>query len=70
MLVANAVSGLGLYDAHGRPAPHMRYAGEEAPPGNRAELHLMRWAIRPLRARLLRRREPSKFYLLWFKVEK
>jgi SAM-dependent methyltransferase len=30
----------------------------------------LRWALRPLRARLLRRREPSKFYLLWFKVEK
>lgn len=28
------------------------------------------WALRPLRARLLRRREPSKFYLWWFKVEK
>jgi ubiquinone/menaquinone biosynthesis C-methylase UbiE len=27
------------------------------------------WALRPLRARLLRR-EPSKFYLWWFKVEK
>jgi ubiquinone/menaquinone biosynthesis C-methylase UbiE len=30
----------------------------------------LRWALRPLRARLLRRREPSKFYLFWFKVEK
>jgi ubiquinone/menaquinone biosynthesis C-methylase UbiE len=30
----------------------------------------LRWALRPLRARLLRRREPSKFYLWWFKVEK
>jgi ubiquinone/menaquinone biosynthesis C-methylase UbiE len=29
----------------------------------------LRWALRPLRARLLRRREPSKFYLLWFKAE-
>jgi hypothetical protein len=26
------------------------------------------WALRPAKARLLRRREPSKFYLLWFKV--
>lgn len=24
------------------------------------------WALRPLKARLLRRREPSKFYLFWF----
>jgi SAM-dependent methyltransferase len=30
----------------------------------------LRWVLRPLRARLLRRREPSKFYLWWFKVEK
>jgi SAM-dependent methyltransferase len=29
----------------------------------------LRWALRPVRARLLRRREPSKFYLLWFKAE-
>lgn len=29
----------------------------------------LRWALRPARARLLRRREPSKFYLLWFKAE-
>lgn len=28
----------------------------------------MGWAMRPLRARLLRRREPAKFYLLWAKV--
>ena len=27
------------------------------------------WALRPLKARLTRRREPSKFYLWWFKVE-
>jgi SAM-dependent methyltransferase len=27
------------------------------------------WALRPVKARLLRRREPSKFYLLWFKIE-
>ena|SRR5579863_4924443 len=27
------------------------------------------WALRPVKARLLRRREPSKFYLLWFKAE-
>jgi SAM-dependent methyltransferase len=27
------------------------------------------WALRPARARLLRRREPSKFYLWWFKVD-
>jgi ubiquinone/menaquinone biosynthesis C-methylase UbiE len=26
----------------------------------------LNWALRPLKARLLRRREPSKFYLLWF----
>jgi SAM-dependent methyltransferase len=26
------------------------------------------WAVRPAKARLLRRREPSKFYLLWTKV--
>jgi SAM-dependent methyltransferase len=26
------------------------------------------WALRPAKARLLRRREPSKFYLLWAKV--
>jgi SAM-dependent methyltransferase len=26
------------------------------------------WAMRPLKARLFRRREPSKFYLLWAKV--
>lgn len=29
----------------------------------------MGWALRPVKARLLRRREPSKFYLLWFKAE-
>lgn len=29
----------------------------------------LRWALRPLRARLLRRREPSKFYLFWFKAK-
>jgi len=29
----------------------------------------MPWALRPLKARLLRRREPSKFYLFWFKKE-
>jgi SAM-dependent methyltransferase len=28
----------------------------------------LRWAMRPLRARILRRREPSRFYLFWFKV--
>jgi SAM-dependent methyltransferase len=28
------------------------------------------WALRPLKARLLRRREPSKFYLWWFTIEK
>lgn len=27
------------------------------------------WALRPLKARLLRRREPSKFYLFWFQKE-
>jgi hypothetical protein len=26
------------------------------------------WALRPAKARLLRRREPAKFYLLWAKV--
>lgn len=26
----------------------------------------LKWALRPVKARLLRRREPSKFYLLWF----
>ena len=26
----------------------------------------LQWALRPLKARLLRRREPSKFYLFWF----
>jgi len=26
------------------------------------------WALRPFKARLLRRREPAKFYLLWAKV--
>jgi len=29
----------------------------------------MSWALRPIKARLLHRREPSKFYLLWFKAE-
>lgn len=29
----------------------------------------MGWALRPVKARLLRRREPSKFHLLWFKAE-
>jgi SAM-dependent methyltransferase len=29
----------------------------------------MGWALRPAKARLLRRREPSKFHLLWFKAE-
>jgi SAM-dependent methyltransferase len=29
----------------------------------------LQWALRPVKARLLRRREPSKFYLLWFKAE-
>ncbi len=29
----------------------------------------MRWALRPIKARLLHRREPSKFYLFWFKAE-
>jgi ubiquinone/menaquinone biosynthesis C-methylase UbiE len=28
------------------------------------------WALRPAKARLLNRREPSKFYLLWFRVGK
>jgi SAM-dependent methyltransferase len=28
------------------------------------------WALRPAKARFLRRREPSKFYLWWFKVDK
>ncbi len=27
------------------------------------------WAFRPVRARLLRRREPSKFFIIWTKVE-
>jgi len=27
----------------------------------------LQWALRPAKARLLRRREPSKFYLFWFK---
>ena len=27
------------------------------------------WALRPVKARLLLRREPSKFYLLWFKAD-
>jgi SAM-dependent methyltransferase len=27
------------------------------------------WALRPAKARLLRRREPAKFYLLWAKVD-
>jgi len=27
------------------------------------------WALRPLKARILRKREPSKFYLLWARVE-
>jgi SAM-dependent methyltransferase len=26
------------------------------------------WALRPLRSRLFRRREPARFYLLWAKV--
>ena len=26
------------------------------------------WALRPLKARLLRRREPAKFYLLWARL--
>jgi hypothetical protein len=26
------------------------------------------WALRPAKARVLRRREPAKFYLLWGKV--
>lgn len=29
----------------------------------------LQWALRPVKARLLRRREPSKFYLFWFKKE-
>ena len=29
----------------------------------------LNWALRPVRARLLRRREPSKFYLFWFRAE-
>jgi SAM-dependent methyltransferase len=28
----------------------------------------IKWALRPAKARLLRRREPAKFYLLWAKV--
>jgi SAM-dependent methyltransferase len=28
------------------------------------------WALRPLKARLLRRREPAKFYLLWAEVDR
>jgi SAM-dependent methyltransferase len=28
------------------------------------------WALRPLKARLLRRREPSKFYIVWGRVSK
>ena len=27
------------------------------------------WALRPLKARILRKREPSKFYLLWARVD-
>jgi SAM-dependent methyltransferase len=27
------------------------------------------WALRPVKARILRRREPSKFYLWWFRVD-
>lgn len=27
------------------------------------------WALRPVRARILRRREPSKFYLFWFRTK-
>jgi SAM-dependent methyltransferase len=30
----------------------------------------MNWALRPMKARLSRRREPAKFYLLWAKVQK
>jgi len=30
----------------------------------------VRWALRPLSARLLGRREPSKFYLWWFEADK
>lgn len=29
----------------------------------------LQWALRPVKARLLRRREPSKFYLFWFKKQ-
>jgi SAM-dependent methyltransferase len=29
----------------------------------------LRWALRPVKARLLRRREPSKFYLWWSKAQ-
>ena len=32
--------------------------------------HGIRWALRPLRARLAGRREPAKFYVLWGSVEK
>jgi ubiquinone/menaquinone biosynthesis C-methylase UbiE len=28
------------------------------------------WALRPLKARVLRKREPAKFYLLWARVER
>jgi SAM-dependent methyltransferase len=28
----------------------------------------MQWAIRPIKARILRRREPSKFFLIWARV--
>ena len=31
--------------------------------------HGLRWALRPLRARLLGRREPAKFFVLWATVE-
>ena len=27
-----------------------------------------KWAMRPVKARLLRRREPSKFYIFWAEV--
>lgn len=29
----------------------------------------LQWALWPVKARLLRRREPSKFYLFWFKKQ-
>jgi hypothetical protein len=31
--------------------------------------HGLAWALRPLKARLLRRREPSKFFIFWTRVQ-